>query len=139
MRQHYKFPLLVWLTSVLIGPKLTLILFKFSTRGEFSFSTGYWKLYLPAVLVGGVVSAPCFFVLWFCYDVLLKRNEPVWLIRLVLLLVSLLCCVSLFTLVSLVGYTKFWSGDSFSLIAAYSLPLIVGVLLFKVEEEQVII
>ena len=137
MRQHYKFPLLVWLTSVLVGPKVALILFKFSATGEFSISTGYWKFYLPAVLIGGILSAPCFFVLWFCYNVLLKRNEPVWLIRLVLLLVSLLGCVSLFTLASLAGYMKFWSGDTFSLIGAHSLALIVGVLLFKVEEEPV--
>lgn len=131
--RHYKLPLLAWLTSVFIGPKLTLIFCKFLVTNELTFSTGYGKLYFFAVLIGGVLSAPCFYFLWLCYRMLLKKNAPFWFIRVALSLVSLLLCITLFILTPLTGFTKFWTKDSLILIGSYSLPLIVGIFVYKIE------
>ena len=124
---------MVWLTSVLIGPKLTLILFKLSATDELNFSIGYGKLYLPAVFIGGVLSAPCFYFLWLCYSILLKKNAALCFIRVALALIGLLLCVTLFVLVSMTGIIKFWTKDSLILIGSYSLPLIAGTFLYKIK------
>lgn len=130
------FPFKAWMTSVFIGPFL--LIFK-STVSEvigYIFSLDFALFYPMAVLVGWVFSVPCFLFLWLCYALLLKTNQPIWFIKGVLISVSFLCCITVFIFMSLPDLRNFWSRGNIILISAYALPLIVGILCYKIKEIQ---
>lgn len=138
MKHSYVYPFQVWLTSVLIGP--VLLLFKFKptvvTVLSYIFSLGFIQYYFVAVLIGGFCSIPCFLFLWLCYALLIKKDTPVSLIRVALALISLLCCITVFIVMSLPDLKNFWSRGNIILIGAYALPLIVGVFIYKVANKS---
>lgn len=131
--KYYRYPLQIWLTSVFIGPKLTFVLFNYWVTSKINFSTGYWKLYFLALLVGIVLTCPFFFFTRFCYITLLKNNKPLWFTKMTLSLIGLFSCIALFWLVSLTGISNFWSYDNLFMIISYSLPLFIGIYLYKID------
>lgn len=122
------------MSSVLIGPILLLFKFKPTVATVLSsfFSVGFIEYYFVAVLIGGFCSIPCFLFLWLCYTLLIKKDTPVWLIRVALALVSLLCCIAVFIIMSSPDLKNFWGRGNIILIGAYTIPLIAGVLMYKV-------
>lgn len=131
---HSKFPLKVWLTSVLISPLLMIASMKLLRTESFDdvFNGLYLLTYFLSVVIGGFVSIPCFLFLWLCYTLLVKGNTPIWLLRMILALVSTICCLTIFILMSLPDLKNFWSKANIFLIGSYCLPLLVGVFIFKV-------
>lgn len=129
-----RYPLKIWLTSVFVGPILLVFYFKFtvSTVIDYIFSTGFIEFYFLAVLIGGLFSTPCFLFLWLCYTLLVKKDTPIWLLRIGLALVSILCCITVFILISLPDLQTFWSKGNVLLIGSYCLPLFAGVFIHKV-------
>lgn len=133
-----KYPLKIWLTSVLVGPILLVFRFKLtaSTVIDYIFSTGFVEFYFVSVIIGAFFSIPCFLFLWLCYTLLVKKDTPIWLLRVILALVSVLCCITIFILMSLPDLKNFWSKGNIILIGAYTLPLIIGVFLYKIKMES---
>lgn len=134
MLHNYKFPLKVWLTGVFFGPMLMIVSMKVLRTENFAdvFNGLYLLTYFLSVLIGGIFSIPCFLFLWLCYTLLVKKDTPIWLLRLALTLVSILCCVAVFILISLPHVKNFWSKANIFLIGSYCLPLLAGVFIYKV-------
>lgn len=133
MATNHIFPLKVWLTSVLTGPVLFMFKNPVPTAIDFIVSVEFVEFYIYAILMGGFYSIPCFLVLWLCYSLLLGKNISGWLTRIILVLVSLLCCVIIFVLVSLPNNLKhLWSGNNLKLMTAYALSLIIGISTYRV-------
>lgn len=133
MKHSYVYPFQVWLTSVLIGPLFLLFKFKptIATVLGYISSLGFIQYYFVAVLIGGFCSVPCVLFLWLCYTLLIKKDTPVWLIRVILALISILCCVTIFIVMSLPDLKNL-----LVMVVAYAVPLIAGVFFYKVANES---
>jgi len=131
MLRHYRYPVKVWLTSVLTGPVLFMFKNPVPSAINFIVSVEFVEFYIYAILMGSFYSLPCFLILWLCYSLLLSKNVAGWLTRITLVFVSLVCCVTIFMLVALPNVRYLWSGDNFILMIAYVLPLVVGVSTYR--------
>lgn len=128
-----KYPFKIWLTSVFFGPMLMIASMKVLRTENFAdvFNGLYLLTYFLSVLIGGIFSIPCFLFLWLSYTLLVKKDTPIWLLRLALALVSILFCITIFFLISLPHVKNFWSKDNIFLIGSYCLPLLAGVFIYK--------
>lgn len=116
-----------------MGPLLLTFKFTFPGVVDYIFSVDFILFYIIAVGIGGVCSSPCYLFLWWCYSLLIMTDMPVWLTKLLLATTSVLCCITIFIMLSLLDLTNFWSRGSVIFIGAYSLPLIVGIFIYKVK------
>lgn len=131
-----KYPFKIWLTSVLLGPIFLVFRFKHTISSiiDYIFSTDFLQFYFVSVIIGGCFSIPCFLFLWLCYRRLVKKETPIWLLKVTLLLLCLLCCITIFILISLPNLTNFWSKGNIFLIGSYCLPLLAGVFIYRVND-----
>jgi hypothetical protein len=130
------FPLKVWITSVLVGPFLLLSLSTQPTLLTYIFSSGFLEFYFVAVVIGGGVSIPCFLLLWLCTQMLMRWKWRTATIRVSLLVISLLCCITIFSLFSLPDISSIWKPGNVKLMGAYALPLTFGVMVYKLEKQK---
>lgn len=128
-----RYPFKVWITSLLVGTLIFMLLA--ITGGNHTIFSGIWPMfYVLGVAVGGLFSLPCFMTFWICYHLLLHFNQSELRIRVCLSLFSLVTCsltLSLFRSSSLVD---FWKQDNLVFIAAYAVPLIFGVIVYKLDK-----
>lgn len=134
MDQLWRYPLKIWLTSVFVGPFLLLSLSNQPSLLNYVFSFDYLQFYFLAVVVGGLVSAPFFLFLWLCYTLLTRCGWRAMLIRLSLLIVSLLCCSTIFIMVSRPDLWNVSSVGAYRAIGSYFLPLFFGVSFYKLNQ-----
>lgn len=133
MMKNIAYPFKVWITSLLIG---TLIIMHMGmvTSDDKIFSSMSPMIYLVSICIGGLFSLPCFMTFWICYHLLLHFNQSEFRIRGSLSLFGLFTCsltLLLFTSSSLLSSWK--QGDLIS-IAAYAVPLIFGVMVYKLKK-----
>ncbi len=133
MDDSCKYPLKVWMTSVFIGPFLLLFNSKMSDVVSYFFSIGFLEFYFVAIIIGGLCSLPCFLFLWLCYNLLLRKQTSIWMIRWSLVIISLMCCISVFIIISLPDLTRFWKKGNVIMISSSALPLVAGLLVFSME------
>lgn len=135
MEKLWQYPFKVWITSVLVGPILLLILVMNNTKDLDSRAIGgSIQFYLIALLIAGFFSTPCFFFLWMCYSLLVKWNCKEWIIRIALLFVSILTCIAVFACFSLMDRQSFWHMGNLKLVGAFALPLAFGVIVYKLKQ-----
>lgn len=135
MLERNKFPLKVWLTGIFISPILIFTVFDLFVSNFFKIGT-YSTFYVYAVLIGCGLSSPYFFLLRFCYLLSVKNNASILFIRIALSILSFVCCITTLRLFPFTNFMKFWTMENFILIASYSMPLIAGVLLYKIENDE---
>ena len=132
MEKLWQYPFKVWITSVLVGPIILLILVMNNTKDLDSRAIGgFLQFYLIALVIAGFFSIPCFFFLWLCYSLLVKWNCKEWITRIALLFVSILTCIAVFACFSLMDRQSFWHIGNLKLVGAFALPLAFGVTLYK--------
>ncbi len=136
MYQPLSYPLKVWITSVLSGPFLLLSLSTQPDVVHYIFSVGFVEFYFVAVVIGGLVSTPCFLFLWLCYTLLIRFNWRTSIVRISLILISLLCCITIFALFSLPNLSSIWKGGNVKLMGSYAIPLTIGLMLFKMNKSK---
>jgi hypothetical protein len=132
MLQCIKFPIKVWVTGIFIGPILAFTLFDLLVNNHFKTST-YGAIYVYAVLIGSGLSAPYFLLLRFCYLLSVKKRASILFIRITLSILSVVSCITVLRLFPFTSFMKFWTMENLILIASYSIPLIAGVSLYKIE------
>jgi Ca2+/Na+ antiporter len=132
MKQAFIYSLKVWLTVILVGPLLFVILTKlllphanyFDSFGNILGSIGL------LIYVGTVVSLPCWFLLWLStilickYDVI---NKKVYLASL-----SVVLCLSEFYLI-FHNDDHPWKIDTFVWMLAYVLLVIITIWYYKLK------
>lgn len=136
MLQLFQYPFKVWITSVLVGSFLLLLWSQQSNLLEYVFSVDFVQFYFLTALISCIVSIPCLLLLWVCYVLLRGRGRQPKAIRLSLLIVALLCCSAVFIIVSRPDILNVTSGGAYSAIGAYALPLAVGVIAYKQDQEK---
>jgi hypothetical protein len=120
---------------VLVGPLLFIALILMFNADNYTILNDiYPLLYLFTVVVGGLFSSPSFLILWLCYHLLTKYNIQPKTMRLWLLVLSLLCCVTNLLLFSSIDPGHVWTAGDIKLIAAYALPLVFGVIVYKLDK-----
>jgi hypothetical protein len=131
------YPFKVWITSVLVGPLLFIaLILMFDADNNTIFNGIYPLLYILSVAVGGLISFPCFLILWLCYHLLIKYNLRLKTMRVCLLIISLVCCITVLILFSSIDPGSVWKAGNIRLIAAYTLPLAFGVTIYKLDEQK---
>lgn len=128
------YPLKVWLTSVLVGPFLLMSLSTQPSVINYIFSFDFVQFYFVAVVIGGGVSIPCFLFLRLCTQILIRSRRKMAAIRLYLLIISMLCCITIFALFSLPDLSSIWKGGNIKLMGAYALPLVFSVIVYRLEK-----
>ncbi|PTS95199.1 hypothetical protein DBR11_21620 [Pedobacter sp. HMWF019] len=146
MNSTLNFPLKVWLTSIFIGPLFLLlnasnnnaVMFNTDITQiiDYVFSKDFAIYYLVAIGVGGACSMPCFLLLWLCYVLLGKTSLSALSIRGLLILFSMLCSIGIFMLFSMSDLEHFWNMGNIVMMASYALPLLIGLLIYKMHSRK---
>ena len=101
---------------------------------NYIFSFDFVQFYFVAVVIGGGVSIPCFLFLRLCTQILIRSRRKTAAIRMYLLIISMLCCITIFALFSLPDLSSIWKGNNIKLMGAYALPLVFSVLVYRLEK-----
>lgn len=134
MSDNISYPFKVWITSVLVGPLLMIaLILMFDADNNTIFNGIYPLLYILSVAVGGLISSPCFLILWLCNHLLLKYNLKPRTMKVYLLIISLVCCITVLMLFSSIDPGSIWKAGNIRIIAAYALPLAFGVTVYKLD------
>lgn len=135
MIDNIRYPFKVWITSLLLG---TLIIMQLGmvTNDDKIFSSMSPMIYLFSISIGGLFSLPCFMTFWICYHLLLHFNQSELMIRMYLALFSLLTCSLTLMLFTSSNLLSFWKQDNLISIGAYAVPLIVGVMFYKLDKQK---
>lgn len=123
------------MTSVFLGPIILLINPASRDLVDYMSSGAYMWFYLAAVVIAVFVSSPFFLLFWFCYELLAKWKLNTLLIKISLITIILLCCLSLLAILSSPDSTATY--DSLHFLGAYAVPLIVGVIVYKLDKPKV--
>jgi hypothetical protein len=128
------YPFKVWITSVLVGPLVVVIsILMFDPHNNTIFNGIYPFLYLMTVVFSGLYSFPCFLFLWLCYHLLSRCDLAPLALRSVLLIISILTCIAIFLVFSFIDTRSITRWDSIRSIGSFALPLIFGVMVYKLE------
>lgn len=122
----------MWMTSVLVGP--IFLLLNPATRDlvDYMSSGAYMWFFLAAVIIGVFVSSPFFLLFWFCYELVAKWKLNTLLIKISLIMIILLCCLSILAILSSPDSTATY--DTLQLLGAYAVPLMFGVTVYKLDK-----
>jgi hypothetical protein len=125
------YPVKIWSTTVVVAPFLMLSLSTQPDLVSYFFSSGFLQFYILAVVIGAFVSIPALLFLMLCYNWLVRLSISAVMIRLILTLICVITCITIFILFSLPDLSKFWTRGNILLMASYVIPLIAGVMFYK--------
>ncbi|ATP58407.1 hypothetical protein CPT03_19040 [Pedobacter ginsengisoli] len=127
-----RFPLKVWLTSVLLSPILYLLIINLGGyRDHYAALFNAWGFYAVAVVIGGLVSIPNWLLLWVCYYFVNKTKWALLTKKLALCAFSVLLTVLLFRW-NFSELDSISRGDYITAIS-YMVTVAVGCLVYKVD------
>ena len=137
----FSYPCKIWMTSVFAGPLLLFSpIYQLTSPGANSLSMlsmDFLPIYALCIFVGAAISSPCFLIIWICYWLFVKRNWTGFHIRIGLLLISVFCCINLvFLSAQFINLSSFWTAGNLRLTAAYAVPLIFGVTVYKLDKHK---
>ncbi|ATP58939.1 hypothetical protein CPT03_21940 [Pedobacter ginsengisoli] len=130
MLQHYKYPLKIWLTSILISPMLYLLIIHIGGyKDNYSLVTPL-AFYALAVIIASTYSIPNFILLWVAYYFISSRTWPTAFKKVVLLLVSVLLTIILFSWNF--KHLESISREDYITAISYMITVAFGCLVYKV-------
>jgi hypothetical protein len=127
MNPNKTFPLLVWISTLLIAPMLIVVANYLSPHPDFEF--GDIQIFLMYVLIGLIFSAPVFGLSYILYLYLINKGFSKFKIKAMYSSFSITGCIVTFLI--LAGIDDF-IHQNLILIGCYSASIIISIFLFRV-------
>jgi uncharacterized membrane-anchored protein len=130
-----KYPVKVWLLTIVIAPFIFLVTMLFYNRGESNSIVSVFPLVFFMILFGTLFSIPSLFLFWFLSDELDDRGIKSWIKKCFLSLVGVVFVWLTFFLMNK-NIFRDWNFNDYIWPGVYSLVLVVITLALRIPESK---
>ena len=131
MRYYFK----VWLFTVLVSPLFVVAELVYQEAGNFSNFFGGLPIWLLTVLFGSAFALPSLFLFRLFSNNLAKHGIPVYINKLIHAIVGIVLLWITFFIMNPTIFKKL-SRPNVIWLSAYSLTLIAGTFIYKIQDKQ---
>jgi len=131
--EYWKYPVKVWVTTFIAAPFFMGFLSTQPNLIDYLFSIDFLEFYFIVILMGGFLTLPGMLLLWLCSSLSIRWRMTPAQSKPLFILISLLCCISMFVLLSLPDLSTLWNARNVYFMSTYALPMIMGLIFYKRE------
>lgn len=125
---HWKYPIKVWITTFLSAPFFMGLLSTQPNVMKFLFSVDFLEFFFFVVVLGSFLTLPGMLLLWLCSSLSFRWRMTPAQSKPLFILISILCCISMFVLFSLRDLSSFWKAQNVYFMSTYAIPLTMSLL-----------
>ena len=133
MLKLWRYPLKVWISMIILAPFLLLTLSTQPNLADYVLSKGFFEIYYVTLVISSLITFPFHLFLWWIYSRLVRMVLNQYLLKGILLAISLAFIVFVLLALSLPSMHNFFGKANLKFMSAYAIPMTICVFVYKVD------